>query len=107
MKKHSCDFFLLDDNFFQQLSYFSIPKRVDNDFITIANGFNCEITTIKRSTFNIENMKAVGKTVDKSRASFYIIPICLELIQILLKKSLFNLNTLAQKQLTTYIYGQL
>ena len=36
---------------------------IDNDFTTIVNGFNFEIATIKQSTLNIKNMKAVGEKI--------------------------------------------
>ena len=50
-------------NIIVQLINANIVLAIDNDFTTIANGFNFEIATIKQSTLNIKNMKAVGEKI--------------------------------------------
>lgn len=82
----------------------TIVVAVDNDFTTIANGFNCEITIVKRSTFNIENMKAVGKTVDTDRSLFLYNPCLLRINPNLAQKILVQPKYSCTKA-AKYIYG--
>ena len=50
-------------NIIVQLINATIVLAIDNDFTTIVNGFNFEIATIRQSTLNIKNMKAVGEII--------------------------------------------